>query len=138
LLVFIGSYDFGLLCANLNVIILESIDGLSFLIRKTKRTSSSFVFDIENLSWNFHSKDLVCRGTNFLIWVDCWFHIKVSSNFPPRSIDLQWFKPSLMGIKGFVVSIVPNVFINYICFLVLWEMSIWFYLINILHLCYWL
>jgi hypothetical protein len=43
-----------------------------------------------------------------------------------------------MGIKGFVVSIVTNVFINYIFFLVLWEVSMWFHLINILHVCYWL
>jgi hypothetical protein len=135
---FIGSYDFGLLYANLNVIILESIDGLSFLMRITNQISFLFVFHIENLSWNLHSKDWMCRGTNFLIWVSCWFQIQVSFNFPPRSIDLQWFRPSLMGIKGFVVSIIPNVFINYICFLVLWEMSIWIHLINILHLCYWL
>lgn len=135
---FIGSYDSGLLCANLNVIILESIDGSSSLMRITNQTSFLFVFHIKFLSWNLHSKDLVCRGTNFLIWVSCWFQIQVSFNFPPRSIDLQWFKPSLMGMKGFVVSIVLNVFINFILFLVLWEMSIWFHLINVLHLCYWL
>lgn len=106
---FIRSYDFGSLCADLNVITLESIDGLNFLMRITNQTSFLFIFHIENLSWNLHSKDLVCRGTNFLIWVSCWFHIQVSFNFPPRSIDLQWFKPSL-GIKGFVVSIVSIYF----------------------------